>query len=319
MGGGTGSFVVLHGLKNFPVELTGIINVTDSGGSTGRLRSEFGFLPVGDLRQGLAALADDEDGTLLKLLTYRFNRGRGLEGHNLGNIILTALRDLYGSEPKALEKAAQVFRISGQVFPVSLTQAVLGAIYENGKKVKGEHLIDEPKFGGGIRIRDVFLEPRIKVYSKAAQAIREADLLVLGPGDIYTSTAPCLLVDGVKEAIKKSPAKLCYIVNLVNRYSQTFGFTCRDYLNEIAKYAGRPADVAVISTSRIPGNIYEAYLAEKSFPPEDNVMGTKKQLVVRGDFAKRAFIRKELGDSLPRSFYRHNGDKLARALIKILL
>lgn len=319
MGGGTGSFVVLHGLKNYPVELTGIINVTDSGGSTGRLRSEFGFLPVGDLRQGLAALADDEDDALLKLLTYRFSRGRGLKGHNLGNIILTALRDLYGSEPKTLEKATQVFRISGKILPVSLIQAVLGAVYENGKKVRGEHLIDQPKFGGGVRIRRVFLEPRIKVYPKAAQAIREADLLVLGPGDIYTSTVSCLLVDGVCEAIRKSKAKLCYIVNLVNRYSQTYGFTCRDYLSEIAKYAERPADVAIISTSRIPRNIYDAYLAEKSYPPEDNVVETNKQTVIRGDFAQRAFIQKEMGDSLTRSFYRHDGDKLARALIKILL
>jgi len=312
LGGGTGSFVVLHGLKTYPVDLAGIINVTDSGGSTGRLRSEFGFLPVGDLRQGLAALADDKDETLLKLLTYRFSRGRGLAGHSLGNIILTALRDLYGSEPKALEKAVGVFRISGRVLPVSLSQAVLEAVYENGKKVVGEHLIDQPKFGGGVKIREVLLRPHIKVYHKAAEAIKQADLIVLGPGDIYTSTIPCLLVGGVKEAIVRSRAKLCYVINLVNRYSQTYGFTCSDYLSEIAKYAGRPVDVALINTGRVPKNIVKAYLSENSFPPLDNLKESKRLTVVRGDFAKRAFIGRDIGDDLPRSFFRHDEDKLAR-------
>lgn len=319
IGGGTGSFVVLHGLKNYPVSLTGIISVTDSGGSTGRLRSEFGFLPVGDLRQGLAALANDDDETLLKLLTYRFNRGNGLVGHNLGNIILTALRDLYGSEPKALEKAAEVFRISGKILPVSLSQAALGALYENGKKAIGEHSIDQPKFVGGVKIKEVFLKPEIKVYYKVVEAIRQADLVVLGPGDIYTSTIPCLLVDGVSEAIRKSKAKLCYVVNLVNRYSQTYGFTCADYLNEIYRYVGRAADVAVLSTSRIPKNIIDAYSEEKSLQPVDDVAETKKLTVIRGDFAKRSLIRRDAGDIVQRSFFRHDGDKLARALIKILL
>jgi len=311
--------VVLRGLKNYPVSLTGVINVTDSGGSTGRLRSEFGFLPVGDLRQGLAALANDEDETLLKLLTYRFNRGRGLAGHSLGNIILTALRDLYGSEPRALEKAAEVFRISGKILPVSLSQAALGAIYENGRRVIGEHSIDQPKFGGGIKIKELFLKPEIKAYYKVLEAIRRADLVVLGPGDIYTSTVPCLLVEGVSEAIKKSKAKLCYVVNLVNRYSQTYRFTCADYLDEIYRHVGRAPDVAILSTSRIPKNIIDAYSKEKSLQPIDNIRETNRLTIIRGDFAKRSLIRKASGDATQRSFFRHDEDKLARALIKILL
>ncbi|MCL5004165.1 MAG: YvcK family protein [Patescibacteria group bacterium] len=319
MGGGTGSFVVLRGLKNYPVDLTAIINVTDSGGSTGRLRSEFGFLPVGDLRQCLAALARDDDETLIKLLTYRFKKGRGLSGHNLGNLILTSLRDIYGGEPKALEKAAEVFRISGRVFPVSLAQATLGVVYENGRRVYGEHSIDQPKFGGGLSIRQAFLKPKIRVYSRAARAIGEADLVVLGPGDLYTSTVPCLLVDGVGYALKKSKAKICYVINLVNRYSQTYGFTCSRYLEVLEQLVGRPFDAALVSTSRIPANIANAYRREKSEPPLDDLVESGSLTVVRADLAGKSVIKRVAGDELRRSFFRHDEDKLARALIKMLL
>lgn len=319
MGGGTGSFVVLRGLKNFPVDLTGIISVADSGGSTGRLRSEFGFLPVGDLRQGLAALADNNDETLLKLLTYRFSRGKGLSGHNLGNLILTALRDLYGSEPKALERAAKVFRISGKIIPVSLRESVLCAVYENGKKVRGEHVIDQPAFGGGLKIKGVSLNPRIKIYPQAAQSIKEADLIVLGPGDLYTSTLPCLLVDGVRAAFRQSRARLCYVVNLVNRYSQTYRFSCSNYLKEVERYCGRGVDFAIVNTGSIPKNIFKAYHQEKSEVPLDDLSSGGVFSVIRGDFTKKGSIKAVSGDDLPRSFFRHDEDKLARALIKILL
>lgn len=319
IGGGTGSFVVLRGLKNYPVDLSAIINVTDSGGSTGRLRSEFGFLPVGDLRQCLAALADDHDDVLIKLLTYRFDRGRGLTGHNLGNLILTGLRDLYGSEPKALAKASSIFRITGEVLPVSLSRASLGAIYENGQKVLGEHAIDQPKFGGGLRVRRVFLKPSVKVYPGAAEAIVGADLIVMGPGDIYTSTIPCLLVEGVKSAIKKSRAKICYVVNLMNRYSQTHNFKASDYISEIEKYAGRKVDVAIVNTSKRPEKLMSSYSAEKATVPVDDLVEEKKFAVVRGDFVKRSIVGEVSGDWLARSFLRHDEDKLARSLIKILL
>lgn len=319
IGGGTGSFVVLRGLKNYPVDLTAIINVTDSGGSTGRLRSEFGFLPVGDLRQCFAALADDGDDALIKLLTYRFDRGHGLAGHNLGNLILTGLRDLYGSEPKALEKASSIFKITGRVLPVSLSQTTLGVVYENGKRVLGEHTIDQPEFGGGLKIKKVFLKPEIKVYKGAINAITDCDMIVLGPGDIYTSTIPCLLVDGVKVAIKKSKAKVCYVVNLMNRYSQTHNFKASDYLREIEKYLDRKVDVAVVNTSKVPNSVMSSYLAEKATVSYDDLKNGGNLMVIRGDFARRSVIGKASGDVISRSFFRHNEDKLARALIKILL
>lgn len=320
IGGGTGTFVVLRGLKNYPVELTAVVTVADSGGSTGRLRSEFGFLPVGDLRQSLAALANDEEEILTKLLAYRFDRGQGLAGHNLGNLILTALRDLYGAEAKALEKAGKVFRISGKILPVSLSQADLGVVYENGTRVVGEHYIDQPQHGGGKKIIKVFLKKKIKAYAPALRAIEEADLLILGPGDIYTSTLPCLLVEGVKQAVKRTKAKLIYIVNLTNRYSQTHQFRASDYLQEIKKYAGRAVDVALVNTSKMPEKIWPAYSAEKATLVEDDLeKGRGGLMVARGDFAHRRPVGKVSGDPVPRSFWRHDEDKLARALIKILL
>jgi uncharacterized cofD-like protein len=320
IGGGTGTFVILRGLKNYPVELTGVVTVADSGGSTGRLRSEFGFLPVGDLRQSLAALADDEEEILTRLLAYRFDRGEGLAGHNLGNLVLTALRDLYGSEAKALAKAGEVFRISGKILPVSLSQADLGVVYEDGERVIGEHRIDQPHHGGGKRVVKVFLKRRVKAYRGALSAIEEADLLVLGPGDLYTSTLPCLLVDGVRQSLRRSRAKAVYVVNLTNRYSQTHQFKASDYLAEVEKYAGRPVDVAFVNTSKMPKKVQPAYLAEKATLVEDDLEGRRRGLVVvRGDFAHRRRVGKVAGDTIPRSFWRHDEDKLARVLIKILL
>ena len=319
IGGGTGTFVVLRGLKNYPVDLSAIVTVADSGGSSGRLRSEFGFLPVGDLRQCLAALAKDSDEALIHLLTYRFNRGEGIKGHNVGNLILTALRDIYGSEPKALEAASHIFRISGRVYPVSLSESTLCAIYEDGLKVSGEHEVDEPEFGGGKRIAKVFLEPSIRIYPKAAEAVRNADLVVLGPGDIYTSTIPCLLVDGLRAVLKKSKARICYVMNLMNRFSQAHGYKASDYISELSRYCGRPVDLAVVNSSRIPKEVVAAYIKEKASVIEDDRQETKKFKVVRADLVKQSKIERQDGDSLQRSFFRHDGDKLARVLIKILL
>ena len=319
VGGGTGTFVVLAGLKNYPVDLTAVITVADSGGSTGRLRSEFGFLPVGDLRQSLAALAGNGDQTLTKLLTYRFDRGLGLKGHNLGNLILTALRDLYGSEPKALEKASSIFKIQGRIIPVSLSKTSLGVIYEDGQKVYGEHEVDEPPFGGGKKIVRAFLKPPVGLYRQSQIALVEPDLLVFGPGDFYTSTLPCLLVSGVSRALRRSKAKICYVANLMNRYSQSHKYKVSDYLSEFEKYTGRAVDYAIINTSKIPQRFYKVYSKEKATPVVNDVASSKKMEVICGDFAQRSIFRRPSGDELKRSFFRHDSDKLARALIKILL
>lgn len=319
MGGGTGTFVVLRGLKHFPVDLTAIVTVADSGGSTGRLRSEFGFLPVGDLRQCLAALAHDGDGELIRLLTHRFSRGEGIRGHNVGNLILTALREIHGSEPRALEIAADIFRISGRICPVSLSKGTLCALYDDGSKVLGEHEIDEPAFGGGKRIQRVFLDPSIRVYAKAAKAIRDSDLIVLGPGDLYTSTLPCLLPEGVTMALRQTKARICYVINLMNRFSQAHEYKASDYIAEIERYSGRRVGIALVNDSKIPEALMLAYKKEKASRVEDDLVEKNGFEVVRADLVKRSAVKEVEGDALQRSFFRHDGDKLARSLIKILL
>lgn len=159
IGGGTGTFVVLSGLKNQPVDLTAIITVADSGGSTGRLRDEFGFLPVGDMRQSLAALAKENSQSWIRdILLYRFSTGRELKGHNLGNLILTALQHLAGSTPKALELAGKIFRLDGKIYPSTLANVQLETHYQDGSVQIGEHKLDDKKYGGK-KIQKVSLKP----------------------------------------------------------------------------------------------------------------------------------------------------------------
>ncbi|MEA3355468.1 MAG: gluconeogenesis factor YvcK family protein, partial [Patescibacteria group bacterium] len=231
IGGGTGSFVLLSGLKQYPVDLTAIVPVTDDGGSTGRLRDEFGFLPVGDMRQCLAALSP-ENGTLRQLLLYRFNKGKGLKGHNLGNLILTALEDLVGSEPEAIQTAAKIFKLKGRVLPISRKLVKLAATYSTNKTIISEHKIETHKLKKGETIKKLYTVPKALINPKVIQAINQADLIVLAPGDLYNSIIANLIISGTKTAIKKSNAKIAFILNLMTLNSQTHHFTAENHLSE---------------------------------------------------------------------------------------
>lgn len=315
VGGGTGTSVVLRGLRPYPVDLTAVINVTDSGGSSGRLRDEFGF-PPGDFRQCLAALAEDQN--LREILTYRFSKGVGLDGHSLGNLVLVALRELYGSNARALEVLGQILKISGRVYPVSLERSVLMAGYEDGTVLTGEHQIDQPSFGGGVAIREVWLAPEIPIYEKAARAIEEAQLIIVGPGDIFTSIAPCFLVEGAKEAMRLSQAKVCLVLNLRNRYSQTHGFSALDYVSAIEGYIGRRVDWVLVNIEPIPDEIALAYQKEQATPIEDDLEKRPDIHVARDNLAGSEMVERVAGDETHRSFFRHDGDKLARHFMRIL-
>lgn len=317
MGGGTGTFVVLSGLKTQPVNLNAIIAVVDSGGSTGRLRDEFGFLPVGDLRQSLAALADENHQSWIKeLLLYRFSHGKELRGHNLGNLILTALQDLAGSTPKALEVAGKIFRLKGKIFPSTLSNVQLVINYQNGATLVGEHHLDD-RNNGGKKVASVSLKPQAKIYSKAAEAIKTADAIIIGPGDLYGSLLSSLVVSGTKQAFSKSKAKIIYVVNLMTRFTQTHQMTASDHLAEITRHIGKTPDYVVINQGKIPEHILKAYQKEHEFPVTDDLNG--KYQVIRGNFISTKTVKQSLYDSVERSHLRHDQAKLTQALMKIIV
>ena len=317
IGGGTGSFVVLSGLKKYPLDLTAVVSVADDGGSSGRLRDEFGFLPVGDLRQCLAALAADSS-DIRKILLYRFSKGQGLAGHNLGNLILTSLTDLYDSAPKAIEAAAKIFRLKGKIFPITSKEISLLAFYENGQKVVGEHQIDVPPFKGGQRIIKLTVQPPANIYPLAKKAIAKADLIILNPGDLYTSLLPNFVINGFKTVIKKSQAKIVYVLNLMTRFSQTHNFTAQDYVNEVENYLGRLVDVVLVNKAPIPAQIIKLYQKEKGYPIPDDLGNKNHFQVIRKKLLAPKIVVKPRGDVLQRSYLRHDPQKLAKAIVSFL-
>lgn len=315
IGGGTGSFVLLSGLKQYPVDLTAIVPVTDDGGSTGRLRDEFGFLPVGDMRQCLAALSS-ENGILRQLLLYRFERGEGLKGHNLGNLILTALEDLVGSEPEAIEAAAKIFRLKGKVIPISSQLVKLAAEYSSGKKIISEHEIETYKLKIGETIKNLYTTPKASINPKAKQAIKEADLIILAAGDLYNSIITNLIISGTKKSISQSKAKIAYIVNLMTLNSQTHNFTATDHLNEIEKYLGKKVDHVLVNNQPIPDTIIKAYQKLSEHPVKDDLGQDRR--VVRKSLLANSNYQKQKSDSLKRSLLRHDPVKLASAIIELV-
>lgn len=285
IGGGTGSYTILTGLKDRDLDLTSVVTCADSGGSTGRLRDEFGHLPVGDFRMALVALADTngDNNILRELFLYRFEKGTGLTGHNFGNLLLTALTDIFKSEEKAFEYASKILRVSGKVLPITNEPVTLIAEYEGGKIIIGENHIDEPhkNHNGKKRIVNLTVQPKVRMAKRTKEAILDADLIVLGPGDLFTSTLANLVVSGVASSIRKSNAKVVFVVSLINKYGQTYGFKISDYVSEIYKYLGVYPDYIVVNTDLLPKNILKRYKGEKGFPPEDDLEKTKKYEVIR--------------------------------------
>ena len=209
IGGGTGTFVVLKGLKEFYTNLSAIVTMSDSGGSNKRIRDEFGLLPTSDIRQCLVALSSENGGAglLRKLFMYRFEKGQGISGMTFGNLFMAALSDILGSQEEAIRQTGKVLNIKGQVIPVSFTDTNLVAEYEDGTTISGEHFIDEPPHDGKTKITNIYLTPHAIANPEACQAIEMADLIVLGPGDLYTSLVPNLLVKGISDSLKQSNAK----------------------------------------------------------------------------------------------------------------
>lgn len=284
IGGGNGLSTLLRGLKEFTGNITAIVTVADDGGSSGRLRRDLGVLPPGDFRNCLAALADDE-ALLTKLFQYRFGRGAGLDGHSLGNLFITALVEITGSFEKALVESSRVLAVQGHILPSTLENVVLCAEIqepENGTigKVEGESRI--PKCGGTIE--RVYLEPNeVQAYPGAIRALLEADIIVIGPGSLFTSIMPNLLVEGIVKALRASKALKIYVCNIATQQGETNGFTVQEHVEAIERHAGKglfevilvndnlnfksPSVQPVLPTGRIQGyQIITADLVDEENP-----------------------------------------------------
>ncbi|MDI3533852.1 MAG: hypothetical protein PWQ82_217 [Thermosediminibacterales bacterium] len=303
IGGGTGLSVLLRGLKEYTSNLTAIVTVTDDGGSSGILRGELGILPPGDIRNCLIALADTEP-LMEKLFQYRFKTG-SLKGHSFGNLFLAAMTEVSGDFQKSIKQFSKVLAVKGQVLPITLSQAVLFAVNKNGEIVKGESKIPE-----GGPIEKVFLEPDdCRPLPEVIEAIKNADAIILGPGSLYTSIIPNLLVKGVVEAISESPAVKIYVTNVMTQAGETKGYTASQHVKTLLKYGNyKLIDYVIVNTEDVPEELLEKYKEEGAEPVKPDIENIE------------ALGVKVISDKIinKTNFVRHDSKHLARLIIKLL-
>lgn len=315
-GGGTGTFVVLSGLKQKNFDLGVIVTMMDSGGSTGRLRDQLGVLPPGDVRQCLVALSDAPE-LWRKLFLYRFENG-DLKGHNFGNLFISALEKVSDNYAQVLDTASYVLKTTGKVIPVTLEKSHLCVEYENGTLLKGEGFIDE-NLTETSRIRRAFLEPAVKANPAAIERILNSDLIVIGPGDLYTSIIPTLLFPEIREAFKKTKAKIVYILNLMTKSGQTTGYSALDHIQDLQLYAGKNIDYVIVNDGKIPADILQWYADHSEQPVTNNLThGCCSASIITADIVDNVTTVKSRADVLTRSILRHNSDKLAAVIEKLL-
>jgi uncharacterized cofD-like protein len=247
-GGNAMPKAVLKGLKKKEVKLSVVCAMLDSGGSAGRLRKDYNIVSPGDIRRAILALADTSP-AIESLFNYRFEVGE-LRGHNFANLLITALELSTENYEKTIKEISRILNVRHLVLPSTLDKANLCAVLENGKIISGEANIDVPKHKGSLRIKRVFLKPRAKAYPGAIEAVRKADLIVIGPGDLYSSLAQILLTEGLAEAINKSSARKLYVCNLMTKYGETNNFSVSDFASEIEKYLQGPLDFVIFNNKK---------------------------------------------------------------------
>lgn len=318
IGGGTGSFVLLSGLKKYPVNLSAIVSMADDGGSTGVLRDELGVLPPGDIRQCLVALSDSSD-QMRRLMSYRFDKG-GLKGHSFGNLLLSALEKLNGNFLKGLEEAVRILNVKGEVIPVTSSNVNLYLELLNGIILKGEAEINRNFSIEKEGIKKIFLKPRARANPKAVERIKNADIIVIGPGNFYCSIIPNLLVAGIAEAIRKSHATVVFNCNLVNKKGHTERFMLDDYVDAVNSYLGaRRVDFATFNVRKPSDELVKKYDRKREFlvPFEKESRMRRDYKVILTDLLSDAPQQHGKSDALAkhRSFIRHDEEKLAKIIM----
>lgn len=311
-GGSVVPKIILEPLKNLDLDMVGITSMVDNGGSTGVLRQEFDILPPGDIRRHLLALSEAEE---WKKELWEFRFGKNLQispghfGHNFANIFLGGLEYILGDFEKALEITHQFLKVKGKALPATLDKVQLKAELEDGMVVDGEDEIDAGKnHSRDLKIKKIYLEPAGKVYPKAAQEIKTADFLILGPGDFYSSIIPCFLPEGMREAVKNSKAKKIFICPLMTKKGETAGFTLKEFYAKTEEYIGSPLDFVIYNNNYPAPERVKAYKDKAEFL--DELFRAEEGL------DKNKFIGEDL--ILDEGDIKHDKEKIIKTLRKII-
>lgn len=318
IGGGTGQAVVLAALRNIAnIDIKAIVSTMDDGGSTGRLRNELGILPPADPYRCVLALSPHQE-IYTPFLRKRFKSNKKLRGHRVGNMLLAMLNQYTGNFKEALAALEEVFEARGRVLPITTKKIQLCAEYSDGYQVCGEDAIDVPATDAPLRrITRLYTEPEEEADKEALMSVIEADYIILGPGDLYTSVLANVVVKGMGKAIKDSKAKLIFISNIMSKRGQTHGMKASDLVNEIAKYCLRKPDIVIINNGRILPNIKEKYQKKGEHLIKCD-LSNKQTEIIKTDIVKSSEVKKETGDKLFRSYVRHDTNKLNKILEKII-
>lgn len=312
IGGGTGQFNLLCALRDMEgIDISSVVSMVDSGGSTGRLRDELGILPPGDILKCVLALADDRE-SARKILQKRFNGNGRLSGHSVGNLLLTILSQYAGNFPEGVKALGEVLDIKGQVLPVTIDKATLVAELTDGSFLYGETVIDIPRGDQREKIKSAFLVPHhsdnIKVYPPVVEAIKQADIVIIGPGDLFSSIVPNFLVPGVKEALKDSLADILFVVNIMTKFGETDNYGAKDFIEKIEEFIGKKVDKVLVNSAKPEDSILEKYKEQKAKFIEADL---------GEEWDGRKIIARDLID-LGGEIVRHSPEKLKEAIEEIL-
>lgn len=306
IGGGTGLSTLLSGLKYYTRNITAIVTVTDEGGSSGRLRGEWGVLPPGDIRNCMLALAED-DSSLNRILNFRFDRGE-LKGHSLGNLILLAATEMTGDFRKAVEELNKLLAIRGKVIPVTNESVVLCAATADGDSLRGELDIARR----GCRIESIWIEPAdARAFPEAVAAIENAEAVVLGPGSLFTSIIPNLMFREISEALKRTAAPKIYITNLMTQPGETDGMSIMDHIRWITRASGTIPDYILANEEEVPPSLLKSYLAAGAAPLFLNEENERSLALMGSKIIQSGFLDVTGGN------VRHNSQKVSEALMRI--
>lgn len=305
IGGGTGLSVLLHGLKSYSSNITAIVTVADDGGSSGRLRQEFNMLPPGDIRNCLVALADAEP-LMRKLFQFRFEEGDYLKGHSFGNLFITAMSKVTGDFEEAIKQSSKILAIRGKVIPSTLSKIRLVAEHKNGEVTAGESKISETK----NPIKRVFLEPdNSEATEEALLAIREADVIILGPGSLYTSIIPNLLINGIYQEVSRSKVLKIYICNVMTQPGETDNYKASDHLKALVRHSTPEIiNTCIINTGSVPESLLKRYKEEGASivePDRETIQKMGYRVIGANIISATDYIR-------------HNADKLSRLVMNLI-